>query len=79
MLFKVGLVLLKYTFSKTKTLKECPTMYETVDLLRHLPPSVTDENALVARVCLLILSYVYIADNFNWLCMLIPDAEAANQ
>ena len=50
MLFKVGLVILKYTFAKPKTLKECPTMYESVDLLRHLPPSVTDEVSLVPRV-----------------------------
>lgn len=50
MLFKVGLVLLKYSFTRPKAMKECPTMYESMDLLRHLHPSVTEENALVSRV-----------------------------
>lgn len=49
-LFKVGLVLLKYSFTRPKAMKECPTMYESMELLRHLHPSITEENALVSRV-----------------------------
>lgn len=49
-LFRVGLVILKFSFAKTKTIKQCPTMYESMEILRHLEPSVTDENLLVSRV-----------------------------
>lgn len=35
---------------KPKTMKECPTMYESMEVLRHLHSSVTEENALVSRV-----------------------------
>ena len=49
-LFRVGLVVLKYSFMKPKTMKECPTMYESMEVLRHLHSSVTEENVLVPRV-----------------------------
>ena len=50
MLFRVGLVILKYSFMKAKTMKDCPTMYESMEVLRHLHSSVTEENVLVPRV-----------------------------
>lgn len=49
-LFRVGLVILKYSFMKPKTMKECPTMYESMEVLRNLHSSVTEENVLVSRV-----------------------------
>jgi len=51
-LFRVGLVILKHSFAKSKTIKDCPTMYESMEVLRHLEPTVTDENLLVSRVTL---------------------------
>ncbi|KAK4015015.1 TBC1 domain family member 10A [Daphnia magna] len=49
-LFRVGLVILKYSFMKPKTMKECPTMYESMEVLRNLHSSVTEENVLVSRM-----------------------------
>ena len=49
-LFRVGLVILKHSFAKSKTIKDCPTMYESMEVLRHLEPAITDENLLVSRV-----------------------------
>jgi len=47
--FKVGLVLLKHTLTKS-TLKQCPTLYETLTVLKNLPASVTAEEALMSKV-----------------------------
>ena len=47
--FKVGLVLLKYTLTKS-VMKQCPSMYETLSVLKELPPSVTSEDFLVSKV-----------------------------
>lgn len=52
-LFRVGLVLLKYSFNKSSVIKACPTMYESMDLLRHLPSTITDEDFLVSHVRML--------------------------
>ena len=49
-LFRVGLVLLKQSFNKSSVIKACPTMFESVDLLRHLPSSITEEEFLVPHV-----------------------------
>jgi hypothetical protein len=49
-LFRVALVMLKYSLNKASVMKQCPTMYETVDVLRHLQPGITDENFLIPQV-----------------------------
>jgi len=55
-LFRVGLVLLKYSFNKSSVIKACPTMYESMDLLRHLPSTITDEDFLVSHMLKLPIS-----------------------
>jgi len=48
-IFKVGLVLLKHTLTP-KVMKSCPTMYETLTVLKELPAEVTAEEFLVSKV-----------------------------
>jgi len=55
-LFRVGLVLVKHSFNKSTTIKACPTMYESMDVLRHLKPAVTDEEFLVSQMLKLPIS-----------------------
>ena len=38
-LFRVGLVLLKYSLPE-RVRKACPSMYETLDRIKHLPPRI---------------------------------------
>ena len=54
-LFRVALVLIKFTLSKSVR-KKCPTMYETLDALKNLPAEVTEEDFLVEQVVKLNLS-----------------------
>jgi hypothetical protein len=49
-LFRVGLVLLKYTLGRQDVLKNCPTMYETLPMLKNLPNYVTHEPYLVVQI-----------------------------
>lgn len=49
-LFRVGLVLLKYTLGRTDVLKQCPNMYDTLPVLKNLPNYVTHENFLVVQM-----------------------------
>jgi len=49
-LFRVGLVLLKYSFIKPKVIKRCPSMYETANVLRNLDANVTNETFLVNHI-----------------------------
>jgi hypothetical protein len=76
-LFRVGLVILKYSFMKPKTMKECPTMYESMEVLRHLHTSVTEENVLVPRV----ICITFQPNLFDYLIELLRliDVEAAHQ
>jgi len=46
-LFRVGLVLLKYTLGDREVQKRCPTMYETLPALKSLPNHVTHEQFMV--------------------------------
>ncbi|XP_075219488.1 TBC1 domain family member whacked [Lycorma delicatula] len=51
--FKVGLVLLKYSLgdrSMSSLKKNCPTMYETVEALRNPPAKIMEEDFLVKQV-----------------------------
>ena len=50
MLFRVGLVLIRYALGRRGILKQCPTMYETVEFLRTLPPEIMHESVLVHEV-----------------------------
>ncbi len=54
-LFRVGLVLLKYSLPK-HVRKRCPSMYETLEVLKNLPEEVTEEHFLVEQVLRLRLS-----------------------
>uniref|UniRef100_A0A8C6P4H6 TBC1 domain family member 10A n=1 Tax=Nothobranchius furzeri TaxID=105023 RepID=A0A8C6P4H6_NOTFU len=59
-LFKVGLVLLKYSLGTQEKLKGCHGLYETMELLRSINPQYTHEAFLVHEVRLQsVLSYSY--------------------
>jgi len=63
-LYKDGLVLLKDTLSRTKILEELD-FNATYHLMSNLLESVTDENALISRVSLIIrvihgIHYMYL-------------------
>lgn len=49
-LFRVGLVLLKYTLGRSEVLKQCPNMYDTLPVLKNLPNYVTHETFLVVQM-----------------------------
>ncbi|XP_063989238.1 TBC1 domain family member whacked [Diachasmimorpha longicaudata] len=55
-IFKVGLVLLKGSLGRSSLTKQCPTMYETLQLLRNPPPEIMEEEALVNQIMRLNLS-----------------------
>ncbi|XP_042904368.1 TBC1 domain family member 10A [Parasteatoda tepidariorum] len=55
-LFKVALVILRSVFSKSETLKNCPSMYETLECLRHIPPEYLQEDYLIDQVLKLNIS-----------------------
>ena len=47
MLFRVALVLLKFSLGRGKNLKLCPTMYETLQVLKQLPDEITKPEFLI--------------------------------
>lgn len=49
-IFKVGLVLLKGCLGRTSSTKCCPTMYETLQVLRNPPQEIMEEENLVYHV-----------------------------
>ena len=49
-MFKVALVLFKHTLGKTEILEECPTLYETMERLRHIPSEVMEEEFISKEV-----------------------------
>lgn len=49
-LFKVGLVLLKCTLGSQQKLKDCQSLYETMELLRAINPEYMQESFLVHEV-----------------------------
>jgi hypothetical protein len=48
--FKVALVILKFSLGRPGVLKKCPTMYETLEVLRNPPQAVMDEEFVVHQV-----------------------------
>jgi hypothetical protein len=48
--FKVALVVLKFSLGRQHVLKKCPTMCETLDVLRHPPQAIMDEEFVVYQV-----------------------------
>lgn len=48
-LFRVALVLVKFSLTK-EVRKNCPSMYETLDVLKNLPERVTEEHFLVDQI-----------------------------
>jgi hypothetical protein len=49
-LFRVGLVLLKYTLGSNEILKKCPTLYDTLTAIKSPPKFVTEEDFLVDQM-----------------------------
>ncbi len=50
MLFRVALVLLKNLLGTPAQIAECPSLYEIVERLKHIPPEVAQEDFIVAEV-----------------------------
>ncbi|XP_035212023.1 TBC1 domain family member 10A-like isoform X2 [Stegodyphus dumicola] len=48
-LFKVALVILKNVLGKPETLRNCPTMYETLECLRHIPSEYLQDDFLISQ------------------------------
>ncbi|KRZ18884.1 TBC1 domain family member 10B [Trichinella zimbabwensis] len=55
-LFKVAIVLFRCALGSNQQLQRCPTMYETVERLRKLPPQIMQEEFLIQKVVALHLS-----------------------
>ncbi|GIX74887.1 TBC1 domain family member 10B [Caerostris extrusa] len=49
-LFKVALVILKTVFARAETLRNCPSMYETLECLRHIPVEYLQDDYLIFQV-----------------------------
>lgn len=49
-MFKVALVVLKFSLGRQHVLKKCPTMCETLEVLRHPPQAIMDEEFVVYQV-----------------------------
>nr|CAD7414896.1 unnamed protein product [Timema poppensis] len=48
--FKVALVLLKFSLGRAGVLKKCPTMYETLEVLRNPPQAIMEEEFLINQM-----------------------------
>ncbi len=48
-MFRVALILFKHTL-RADVLPECPTLYETMERLRHIPPEYMQEEFIVREV-----------------------------
>jgi len=46
-MFRVALVLLKYSLGRSDLLKQCPTLYETLEVLRNLPVELMQQDFLI--------------------------------
>ena len=55
-IFKAALVIMKYSLERRGTLKKCPTMYETLEVLRNPPPEILEEEFLITQVLRLDIS-----------------------
>lgn len=49
-IFRVALVLFKIVFGDAGNFKDCPTLYETLEKLRHIPIQHLDEEMIVQDV-----------------------------
>jgi len=49
-MFRVALVLFKFTLGRPEQLGECPTLYETMDRIRHIPQEYMQEEFLSREV-----------------------------
>lgn len=49
-IFKAALVIMKFSLDNRATLKNCPTMYETLEVLRNPPPEILEEYFLIPHV-----------------------------
>lgn len=56
MIFRVALVLFKIVFGDAGNFKDCPTLYETLEKLRHIPIQHLDEEMVVQDVSALYVS-----------------------
>ena len=59
-MFKVALVLFKHTLGKSEILEECPTLYETMERLRHIPSEIMEEEFISKEVSDVIILYCVI-------------------
>ncbi|KAK6640698.1 hypothetical protein RUM44_012395 [Polyplax serrata] len=55
-IFKAALVIMKFSLDNRATLKNCPTMYETLEVLRNPPPEILEEYFLIPHVIRLDIS-----------------------
>ncbi|PSN41515.1 TBC1 domain family member 10B, partial [Blattella germanica] len=49
-IFKVALVVLKFSLGRQGVLKKCPTMYETLEVLRNPPQEIMEEEFIVHQM-----------------------------
>ena len=49
-MFRVALVLFKYTIGRPEVLAECTGLYETMEKLKHLPPEILKEEFISREV-----------------------------
>ncbi|XP_046980114.1 TBC1 domain family member whacked [Schistocerca americana] len=55
-IFKTALVLLKFSLGRPGVIKSCPTMYETLEVLRNPPIEVVEEEFMISQILRLNLS-----------------------
>jgi hypothetical protein len=73
--FKVALVVLKFSLGRQHVLKKCPTMCETLEVLRHPPQAVMEEEFVVyqvtANIRLKLISLCGISMCMHYVCQCI--------
>ena len=50
-MFRVALVIFRSTLGQPSQLSNCPSLYETLEVLRHIPPEILQEDFLTHEVC----------------------------
>ena len=50
-MFRIALVLFKSVLGRPELMSECPTLYETLERIRHIPPQFMHEEYLIREVC----------------------------
>ena len=71
-MFRVALILFKHTL-RSDVLPECPSLYETMERLRHIPPEYMQEEFIVREVrkCTPPLLYMS-SDSHDPICLMLP-------